>query len=116
MTEYEIAQDDYYGVMVTMEDGSTRDMENIDIVERYIKFKDTRIKELEATWVSVEDSPHPDPRLPHYDGDYILRIQQIGGDDWFYTTTKCEDGVMDTMISERNITHWMPIPQVISDE
>ena len=48
---------------------------------------------------------------PKGDGYYVIRIQQIGGDEWFYTASKIVDGYSESMISEDNMTHHMLIPE-----
>ena len=68
-------------------------------------------QELRKLHAAVESSPWasvPDG-LPEKDGYYLLRIQQIGGDDFFYSGAERKAGVWDTLISEANWTHWQPI-------
>lgn len=56
-----------------------------------------------SSWIPVSE------RLPTEDGDYLFRIQQIGGDEWFYSAASRFAGIWDTLISEDNWTHWQSI-------
>jgi len=57
-----------------------------------------------SPWIPVSENG-----TPQEDGDYLIRVQQIGGDDWFYMSATRNIGIWDTLISEDNWTHYQPI-------
>lgn len=68
------------------------------------KWIDDRLHAESSPWIKIEDHG-----VPQKDGYYVLRIQQIDGDEWFFTTASRIAGVWDTIIDTQNWTHYQPI-------